>query len=76
MIERDVDNPVLLRLATRVRVLRAQHRWNQETLAELAGMHRTTIGQIERGTINIGVASLAKLAQAFAVPVAELIDEA
>lgn len=52
MTERDVDNPVLQRLATRVRVLRAQHRWNQETLAELAGMHRTTIGQIERGTIN------------------------
>ncbi|MHB8414165.1 MAG: helix-turn-helix domain-containing protein [Acidiferrobacteraceae bacterium] len=75
MTERDVDNPVLQRLATRVRVLRAQHRWNQETLADLAGMHRTTIGQIERGKINIGVTSLVKLAQAFAVPMGELVDE-
>ncbi|MHB8413799.1 MAG: helix-turn-helix domain-containing protein [Acidiferrobacteraceae bacterium] len=75
MTERDVDNPVLQHLATRVRVLRAQHRWNQETLAELAGMHRTTIGQIEHGKINVGVASLAKIAQAFAVPMGELVDE-
>ena len=74
MTEKDVDNPVLQRLALRVRVLRAQHRWNQETLAELAGVHRTTIGQIERGTINVGVASLAKLAQAFAVPMGALVD--
>ena len=75
MTEKDVDNPVLQRLALRVRVLRAQHRWNQETLAELAGIHRTTIGQIERGTLNVGVASLAKLAQAFAVPMGALVDE-
>ncbi|MHB8562412.1 MAG: helix-turn-helix domain-containing protein [Acidiferrobacteraceae bacterium] len=75
MPERDVDNLILQRLATRVRVLRAQHRWNQETLAELAGMHRTTIGQIERGGINLGVASLAKIAQAFAVPMGELVDD-
>ena len=75
MTERDVDNPVLLRLATRVRVLRAQHRWNQETLAELAGVHRTYISQIERGEINIGVASLAKIAQAFTVTMGDLVDE-
>ena len=71
----DVDNPVLQRLATRVRVLRAQHRWNQETLAELAGVHRTYISQIERGEINVGVASLAKIAQAFTVTMGDLVDE-
>ena len=75
MRERDVGVSVRQRLATRVRILRAQHRWNQETLADRAGLHRTTIGQIERGTLNIGVASLARLAQAFAVPLGALVDE-
>ncbi len=62
-------------LARRMRLLRASRGWSQETLAELSGLHRTYISGIERGSRNIGIDTLEKLAAAFGLTLAELLDE-
>jgi transcriptional regulator with XRE-family HTH domain len=47
--------------------------WSQETLAELAGLHRSFVGSIERYEHNITLATVEKLANAFDLTVAELL---
>lgn len=62
------------RLARRVRVLRAMHGWSQETLAELAGLHRTYISNIEHARCGIRLETLDKLARAFNTTAAALLE--
>ncbi len=62
-----------LALARKMRFLRFTRGWSQEVLAELAGLHRTYISQIERGQVNVSVDNLEKLADAFELPVPELL---
>ncbi len=45
---------------------------SQEQLAQLAGMHRTFIGRVERGETNITLANIERLAQALGVSLAAL----
>lgn len=60
-------------LARRVRLLRAMRGWSQEQLAESSGLHRTCISAIERQKRNIGLNHIERLAEAFNVPVRELL---
>lgn len=46
---------------------------SQEGLAELAGMHRTYVGDIERGLRNPSYRNLVKLATALEIPLSTLI---
>ena len=62
-----------LALAQKMRFLRFTRGWSQEVLAELAGLHRTYISQIERGQVNVSIDNLEKLANAFELPVPELL---
>ncbi|MHB8562637.1 MAG: helix-turn-helix domain-containing protein [Acidiferrobacteraceae bacterium] len=61
-------------LGRRIRVLRAEHGWSQETLSALTGLHRTYLSQVERGSLHISVVQLAKIAHAFDLRVGVLID--
>lgn len=45
---------------------------SQEKLAELAGLHRTYISDVERGARNPSLGSIEKLAHALQVPIASL----
>jgi len=49
-------------LARNVRILRNQHGWSQEVLAEHAGLHRTYVSGIEREARNPTVGVLERLA--------------
>lgn len=49
---------------------------SQEGLADLAGMHRTYVSEIERGLRNPSYRNLFKLAAALEVPLSELIARA
>jgi transcriptional regulator with XRE-family HTH domain len=46
---------------------------SQEGLADLAGMHRTYVSEIERGLRNPSYRNLVKLAAALDVPLSELV---
>ena len=61
-------------LGDRVRLLRFQRGWSQETLAELSGLHRNYIGHVERGEVNTGFKNVYLLAEAFTLSVSEFLD--
>jgi len=50
-----------------MRRLRKRRGWSQEKLAELAGLHWTYIGRIERGRQNISLGNVGKIARALKV---------
>jgi len=56
----------------RIRSLREDRNLSQEKLAELADLHRTYIGQIERGEKNIGLKNLQRIANALGVNIKDL----
>ncbi len=61
------------RLAHQMRMLRFKRGWSQETLAEVAGLHRTYISGIERAERNVGLDNVEKIAAAFGLPISELL---
>lgn len=46
---------------------------SQERLADQAGLHRTYIGHVERGEVNLTVYSLVRIAEALEVDPGELV---
>jgi transcriptional regulator with XRE-family HTH domain len=58
-----------------VRKFRLKRAFSQERLAELAGIHRTYIGDVERGTRNISLVNMTRIAKALQVPLSRLIQE-
>ena len=58
-----------------VRRLRLTRQLSQEELAELAETHRTYIGDVERGTRNISLINMGRIAQALGVPLSRLIAD-
>lgn len=61
-------------LATRLRVLRAERGLTVRQVAELSGVAKETISQVERGERHPYDVTLAKLAKAYEVPVEELLE--
>jgi transcriptional regulator with XRE-family HTH domain len=66
---------LLVLLGKRVHDLRAAKKWSQEEFAHVSGLHRTYIGQIERGEKNISFGNLVKVSNALGVTMAELLAE-
>lgn len=62
-------------LAFNTRVLRAERNITKEELANLAGIDRGYVGQIEAETRAVSVKIIDRLAQALEVPVARLFAE-
>ena len=56
----------------RVRELRDKAGYSQEDLADLAGIHRTYLGGIERGERNPSLKNIQRIAKALKVPIDEL----
>jgi transcriptional regulator with XRE-family HTH domain len=69
-----VNNPRIA-FGRAVRKLRLAKGLSQEDLAELADIHRTYVGDVERGTRNISLMNMARLAAALDVPLSHLIRE-
>jgi transcriptional regulator with XRE-family HTH domain len=65
---------ILQRLGSNIRRLRKEKGWSQEQFADEAGIHRTYISDLERGSRNPTVRVLEKLASPFEVEPGRLLD--
>jgi transcriptional regulator with XRE-family HTH domain len=63
-----------LDFGARVRRIRTDRGLSQEALAELAGLHRTYVGSVERGERNVSLDQIYRLAEGLRVPVRELFE--
>lgn len=68
------DAEVVRHLGERVRHLRVARRLSQEQLADLAHVHRTFIGRVERAETNATLTTIVKLAEALEVGADELLS--
>lgn len=59
--------------AANLRAVRLQHDLSQEGLAELADLHRTYVGSVERGERNISLMNVERLANALGVDPRDLL---
>ena len=57
-----------------VRARREKLGFSQEQLAELAGMHRTYVGSIERGERNVSLENIVKLCKALRIKPSSLMS--
>ena len=58
----------------RVRARRMELGLSQESLAQLAGLHRTYVGSLERGERNVALVNIVRLGKALGVDPGTLIQ--
>lgn len=62
-------NDILTEFGLAVRELRLEQKISQETLADLCGLHRTYVSDIELGKRNISLENIEKIASALGVTI-------
>lgn len=63
------------RFGDRLREVRTSRGLSQESLAHLAGVHRTYVGSVERGQQNVSLTNIHELAEALGIEVADLFRD-
>lgn len=61
------------RFAANLRQARLNRGVSQEELAELADLHRTYVGSVERGERNISIDNMERLARALQLEIVDLL---
>ena len=69
-----MNKKILIQFGTRVRNERLKSGISQERLGQLAKVHRTYIGMIERAEKNITLTNMEKIARALGKRVSDLVD--
>ena len=62
------------KLGIRIKQLRKEKGISQEELAFKAGLHRTYLSDIERGTRNVSIRNIEKIAKALGVTPSKLLE--
>jgi transcriptional regulator with XRE-family HTH domain len=65
---------ICVRLGRRIRFLRSKHGWTQQQLADMTGIGRVHVSELENGKREAGLRMLERLASTFGISVSELID--
>jgi transcriptional regulator with XRE-family HTH domain len=72
-----LSRPLPIALGLAIKRLRQKAGYSsQDALAAAAGVHRTYIPQVEKGSRNITIVSLEKIARALKLTAGELLTEA
>lgn len=66
---------ILIKFGNKVREERLKKGISQEQLADLAGVHRTYIGMVERAEKNITLENIEKISTALGLAIKELFKE-
>jgi transcriptional regulator with XRE-family HTH domain len=66
---------ILILFGRNVQKYRKEKHLSQEILAELAGVHSTYIGMIERAEKNITLCNIEKIAKALNVEIKDLLEK-
>lgn len=61
-------------MGKKVRELRMEAGLSQEIFADKAGIHRSHLGEIERGEVDMSISMLMKVSQALGVKVSKLVQ--
>ncbi|HLJ30177.1 MAG TPA: helix-turn-helix transcriptional regulator [Candidatus Angelobacter sp.] len=69
----DKKNDIIRLVGERIKNLRHNQGISQEKLADLSGLHRSHMGQIERGESNVTLRTLWRVGNALEVAVVELV---
>lgn len=69
------SDPMHRQVCSRIKQLRASRKWTLEQLSSLCGVSRSMLSQIERGGANPTLGVTFRIAQAFGISLAELVDE-
>ncbi len=67
-----IKNFISIKFGEKVKEIRISKNLSQEKLAELANVHRTYIGMIERAEKNISLVNIEKIANALNVNITDL----
>lgn len=65
---------ILVKFGEKVRSERLKRKLSQEKFAEIAGVHRTYIGMIERAEKNITLENVGKISKALGIKVSDLFN--
>ncbi len=60
-------------LGQRIRQLRQKKGWSQEELADMSNIHRSHVGEIERGETAMMLSTLRQIGATLKVPMADLL---
>jgi len=71
--EKPPIQPAKIRFGIVLRRAREEMQLSQENLAEMADLHRTYIGQVERGERNISIDNMERLAAAVGMQLWEML---
>jgi transcriptional regulator with XRE-family HTH domain len=59
-------------LGNRIRELRQKRSWSQEQFADICGIHRSHMGEIERGETNLTLSTMFAIAQKLETTISSL----
>lgn len=65
-------HPALIKIGKRIRELRKQRGFSQESFSYEVGLDRTYMGSVERGERNIAAINLIRIAKALKIEAGEL----
>lgn len=65
---------ILVKFGKKLREIRTERGLSQEALADIANVHRTYIGMVERAEKNITLLNIQKLSKALKIDIKELFD--
>lgn len=70
-----MNDNILMTFGKAVRKLRSDRGISQEKFAELCGLHRTYISDVELGKRNVSLENIGRIAEALNMPLSELFAE-